>query len=613
LGFAIGASIKHGGFKYSVNELLAAEHGSTEAVGNMSIKAHSRAKLNQWLATGICGNDIASSCLYVSAIAAVFAGVLAPLVLLMVIGVLYLYKKVYTEVVEALPLNGGTYNCLLNSTSKFSAAVAACMTILSYIATAVISAKTGTEYLHSLYPSFDVVIATIIVLAVFALLAIIGITESAIVALTIFVFHMGTLAVFAILGIASLPPDFHIFKANLGTLPEGGALVTAVALGFSAALLGISGFESSANFVEEQKEGVFRKTLRNMLVAVAIFNPLTSILSLNLLPLEQIVSHKDYLLSEMALLMGGKTFKMIVVLDAGAVLSGAVLTSFVGVTGLVRRMALDQCLPQFLLKKNRRGTSHRIIISFFILCSSILIVTKGSLLSLAGVYTISFLGVMTLFGLGNILLKIRRKELKRTYRAGWATIVIAIGATSFGIVGNVIIDRWNLLYFLHYLIPTVLLVVIMYLRIPLLRGVLEILNNLMTRALLWRTKVVDKITEITNQRVIVFTRGGNIARLHDAFKYIRNNESSRSIILIHLYQKPEENEEESIKKALAKLKKTFPSLGVNFISMNGKFGPEIIRHVSEKFGVPINNIFIGAPEEKHPFSIQDLGGVRVIF
>jgi len=41
-------------------------------------------RLNQWLATGICGNDITSSCLYVAAIAAVYAGVLAPVVLLIV-------------------------------------------------------------------------------------------------------------------------------------------------------------------------------------------------------------------------------------------------------------------------------------------------------------------------------------------------------------------------------------------------------------------------------------------------------------------------------------------------------------------------------------------------
>jgi hypothetical protein len=62
----------------------------------------------------------------VAAIASVYAGLLYP------------YKKVYTEAVEALPLNGGAYNCLLSSTSKLTASLAACMTILSYIPMAVI-------------------------------------------------------------------------------------------------------------------------------------------------------------------------------------------------------------------------------------------------------------------------------------------------------------------------------------------------------------------------------------------------------------------------------------------------------------------------------------------
>jgi amino acid transporter len=570
-------------------------------------------RLNQWLATGICGNDISSSCLYVSAIAAVFAGVLAPVVLLAVVLLLYLYKKVYTEVVEALPLNGGTYNCLLNSTSKFAAALAACMTILSYIATAVISSKTAVEYLHSIFPAINVIEGTILVLGIFAVLAIIGITESAVVALAIFIFHISTLTVFCVLGVISIPSDFHIFKGNLATLPMGQDLLIAVCLGFSAALLGISGFESSANFVEEQDVGVFRKTLRNMLITVAVFNPLISVLSLNLLPLEQIISNKDYLLSEMAHLMGGDTLTLIVVIDAAAVLSGAVLTSFVGVTGLVQRMALDQCLPQFLLKKNRRGTSHRIIISFFILCSSILLVTRGSLLSLAGVYTISFLGVMTLFGIGNILLKIRRKELKRTYRAGWVTIFVAIVATTLGMIGNVVIDYKNLLFFMQYFIPTVFLVVLMYLRIPILRGVLQVLNNLMTRILLWRTSIIDNITAITEQRVILFTRGGNLARLNTAFMYIIKNESSRSVIILHLYNHPEQNKEQDIQDSLDTLKEIYPTLKSSLVVRKEKFSSEIVDAVSKEFGVQINNIFIGAPEEKHSFSIQDLGGVRVIF
>jgi len=44
----------------------------------------------------------------------------------------------------------------------------------------------------------------------------------------------------------------------------------ALFFGFSAAMLGISGFESSANFVEEQKKGIFPKTLRNMWLAVSV-------------------------------------------------------------------------------------------------------------------------------------------------------------------------------------------------------------------------------------------------------------------------------------------------------------------------------------------------------
>ena len=592
---------------------IKSETGPTPTPEELFFGSAPKKRLNQWLATGICGNDISSSCLYVSAIAAVFAGVLAPVVLLAVVILLYLYKKVYTEVVEALPLNGGTYNCLLNSTSKFAAALAACMTILSYIATAVISSKTAVEYIHTIFPTFSVIEGTILVLCVFAVLAIIGITESAVVALTIFIFHMAALTAFCILGFVSLPPDFHIFKGNLATLPMGEDLLIAVCLGFSAALLGISGFESSANFVEEQDVGVFRKTLRNMLIAVAIFNPLISVLSLNLLPLDKIVLHKDYLLSEMAHIMGGNTFKLIIVIDAAAVLSGAVLTSFVGVTGLVQRMALDQCLPQFLLKKNRRGTSHRIIISFFLLCSSILLVTKGSLLSLAGVYTISFLGVMTLFGIGNILLKIRRKELKRTYRAGWMTILVAITATILGMLGNVIIDYKNLLYFMQYFIPTVFLVVIMYMRIPILKTILQVLNNLMTRILLWRTTVIDHITSITEQKVILFARGGNLSRLNIAFNYILHNESSRSVIVLHLYNQPEYNKEKYLAESLKTLHEIFPLLKTQLVSREGKFGADMINAVSKEFGVPVNNIFIGAPEEKHSFSIQDLGGVRVIF
>lgn len=80
---------------------------------------HRHGGLGELASTAICGNDITSSCLYVSALAIGYAGRWAPFCLLLVAGTLYLFRSIYAEVVGALPLNGGAYNALLNTTSKY--------------------------------------------------------------------------------------------------------------------------------------------------------------------------------------------------------------------------------------------------------------------------------------------------------------------------------------------------------------------------------------------------------------------------------------------------------------------------------------------------------------
>ena len=152
-------------------------------------------KLNELESTAICGNDISSSVLYVSALAIAFAGQYAWITLLIVSVVLFLFRKIYGEVVGAMPLNGGAYNALLNTTSKLMASFAATLTILSYMATAVISANEAIHYLHHLIPSMPIIIATVGLLMFFALLTIGGITESAKVAVGIFLFHLLSLVV----------------------------------------------------------------------------------------------------------------------------------------------------------------------------------------------------------------------------------------------------------------------------------------------------------------------------------------------------------------------------------------------------------------------------------
>jgi len=344
----------------------------------------------------------------------------------MVSAVLYFYRSIYAEVVGALPLNGGAYNALLNTTSKFVASMAACFTVLSYMATAVISANEAMHYLQSLWISLPVIPSTTVLLAAFMALMLVGISESAKVATGIFMLHLFTLATLILAAVWYLiNSGLDIFIDNI-QLPFEGSLGTALFFGFSAAMLGISGFESSANFVEEQASGVFQKTFGNMWITVTIINPTLAFLALALLPIYEIRLHQEALISDMGALSGGDWLAALVAIDDTLVVNGAVLTSYVGVTGLVHRMVLDRCLPQFLLKVNRYGMHYRIVVAFFVLCLSVLLVTSGKLAALAGVYTISFLSVMVLFGVGNLLLKLRRSGLRRPVKAPWLTSIIAI-------------------------------------------------------------------------------------------------------------------------------------------------------------------------------------------
>ncbi len=597
--------------------------GHAERINNLDTQGIDVSRLDQaerhglgtWSATAICGNDITSSVLYVSALCAVHAGVLAPLVLLIVAGVLYLYRRVYAEVGSALPLNGGTYTVLLNTTNKRVAAGAACLTLLSYIATAVISATEAMHYAHNLLPSLDVFAAAVGVLGFFAFLGIVGITESARVAVGIFVLHMATLVVLTVAGGIVVLQDPTLLIENW-RLPPVQNLPHAIFFGFAAAMLGISGFESSANFIEEQKKGVFPKTLRNMWIAVAIFNPLISLLSLGLLPLAQIQEVPPDLLAQMGQVAMGRPLALLVSADAVLVLSGAVLTSFVGVTGLMRRMSLDRCLPQFLLQENSwRGTNHWILLSFFGLCISILAITAGRIEALAGVYTLAFLSVMALFAIGNMLLKTRRGSLPREVRASWPTVSIALAAVLAGLVGNILLDPINLEIFEGYFAATVALVAVMFLRLEILKVGLKISQSFLsylTSASSWIQTIIQReMVRINERPMVYFTRGDSMVTLNQAALYVLDNEQTSRLKVVHVF-----DEQNAIPPQLAEqlrvIDHLYPTLRVDFVAVKGTFGPELVEALSRRFKVPKNYMFIGTPGDRLPHRIEDLGGVRVV-
>jgi amino acid transporter len=579
------------------------------------VSEHKHGGLGELASTAICGNDITSSCLYVSALAILQAGKYAWVSLLIVAAVLFLFRRIYGEVVGALPLNGGAYNALLNTTSKRMASLAASLTLLSYMATAVISAVEGMHYAHSLWHGLPVTLATIVLLALFMGLTILGIGESSKVAIGIFIFHLASLTLLLVAGGIYLAlHGLDVARFNFA-LPVEGGLTRALFFGFAASMLGISGFESSANFVEEQAEGVFPKTLKNMWIAVSVFNPLMALLALALVRIPDVEVHHEALLSHMGSIAGGGWLSTLISIDAALVLSGAVLTSYVGVTGLVRRMALDRCLPQFFLKTTRRGTTHRIIIGFFLLCVSVLLITKGNLLALAGVYTISFLAVMALFGLGNILLKVTRERLPRPERARWPALIVAIAAVILALIGNVLLNPAYFRVFLAYFVPTVAVVLIMLGRIGVLKAFLYFVR-MMSQAVSGVTSKVSealrtKIEQISSQQMVFFTRGDSLATLNRAVLYVRRNEHTNRIKVVTIGD-DESVVPDRLKTDLEFLNEVYPEVDIDFVFVPGKFTPELIAELSQEWKVPINFMFIGSPGDHFLYGLADLGGVRLI-
>lgn len=599
---------------------------------------HRRGGLGQLASTAICGNDITSSCLYVSALAIFYAGRWAPVCLLMVAGTLYLFRSIYAEVVGALPLNGGAYNALLNTTSKFRASIAACLTILSYMATAVISSNEAMHYLHHLWEGLPIIWATIGLLAFFMVLSIVGITESAVVAIGIFMFHLTSMALLMVLGavaLFSIGPE--VLWANLRTPTEGGIWM-ALFFGFSAAMLGISGFESSANFVEEQAEGVFSKTLRNMWIAVTVLNPGMAILALALVPIPEVrETYQNTLLSHMGQTAGGNWLSWLISIDAILVLSGATLTSYVGVTGLVERMTLDRCLPRLLLKKNRRKTPHRIIVAFFVLSVSVLLITGGDLKSLAAVYTLSFLAVMGLFAIGNLLLKFKRPKLPRPTRAGYVTVLVALAAVLVAILGNARLNQQYLVVFLEYLVPTLLIVTIMLTRLQILEMVVFLVDGFRKRIGRERSEAVEhhdwksarwwrklgirvrslddwlykEMDRITNQQIVFFTRGDNLRNLNRVMLYILENEHTNRVKAVAIVNDASEVPPK-LEEQIRFLDEAYPEMDIELVVRKGQFSPELIQQLSDEWKIPTNLMFIGSPGDHLIYGISELGGVRLI-
>jgi hypothetical protein len=253
-----------------------------------------------------------------------------------------------------------------------------------------------------------------------------------------------------------------------------------------------------------------------------------------------------------------------------------------------------------------------------------LFITQGKVATLAGVYTLSFLGVMMLFSIGNRLLAVKRDRLPRAERASWIAVIVAMFAVACGILGNVLkrdphngsaVGMEQAGIFLVYFTITVTAVGLMFSRITVLRALLYIGHAIQEQVRSINEKVegwtITKMTEINSQAVVFFTRGDGPANLRRAIEYVLHNEHTKNLKIVHVYD-DEDNIPAKLADHLKTLDEIFPEIRIDFIAVKGRFGPEIIDRLSIRLGVPRNYMFIGCPGDQFPHNIRDLGGVRLI-
>lgn len=352
-----------------------------------------------------------------------------------------------------------------------------------------------------------------------------------------------------------------------------------------------------------------------MWIAVTVINPLIAFLAIAVIPVAQIGEHKESLLSFLATTTAGNWLSWLISIDAVLVLSGAVLTSFIGVSGLIKRVALDRILPQFFLKENKRGSSYRILISFFLLCASVLFVTNGMIEPLAGVYTISFLLVMGYFAFGNMLLKIKRARLPRPETA--APIIVAISglAIALAVYGNIRLHPEFLVVFLQYFVPAILFIFAMKNRSQILRLSLAVVTSVFDEAIhygrLSQKKISKIIRGLESQEFVFFSKADDISGLNKVLIYVSENETTNKLKIVTVLKDHELLSKEFLSD-IKVLDRIYTDISIDYITIQGNFGPELIDELSRKWKIPKNYMFISSFGKDFHYHISELGGVRLI-
>ena len=396
-------------------------------------------QLNWLLAWAVVFCDIGTSVYYVPGILYGSVGDKTPFfVLLTTLGFIPLALK-YIEITWRNPEGGGVVTITTKAFGPLWGCLGGMLITTSYFLTAAISAVSGFHYIGSVLLFVDTRIVLMACLGLIALAAlnIIGVRESATVALGMAVMAL-LVNLTVILWSLSTLSLAQWSQAGETLLPTTQMSPHSILVGFGAAWLAFSGLESISQLSPTMRLPL-RRTARWSMIAVIITmivtSPVLTLLSINMLPSEIKATQSERFISEVAAISGGLGLKLAVVLSASSLLLFAANTAIIGAYHIFLALSNSGFLPRVIaIRGNRFNSPHIAIAVATGIPVVVILATRGELALLGEMYAFGLLGA---FFFSSLSLDVIRWRLGRRDPAFWIgvlTTLMVLAAWSINLV-----------------------------------------------------------------------------------------------------------------------------------------------------------------------------------
>jgi amino acid transporter/nucleotide-binding universal stress UspA family protein len=374
-------------------------------------------QLTWFLAWAVVFCDIGTSVYYVPGILHGHVKDATPFFVLLTTGGFMLLALKYIEISWRNPEGGGVVTITTKAFGPMWGCLGGMLITVDYFLTTAISAVSGFQYIGSVFSAVDhhIVLLSCAGVSILAALNIIGIRESAtvalVMALTAFVVDL------VVIGAAVLTMTMEQWQNILNHLSLRKEVSSyELMVGFSAAWLAFSGLESISQLSPAMRFPL-RRTTRLAMAAVMftmiVTSPVLTALSVGLLPDEIKATQSERFISELGFVVGGFSMKLAVVLAASSLLLFASNTAIIGSYHVFLALGRQGFLPKILEVRNRAfNTPHIAVLIATSVPVLLILFTRGHLLLLGDMYAFGLLGAFffSSFSLDAIRWRLGRRD-----------------------------------------------------------------------------------------------------------------------------------------------------------------------------------------------------------